>query len=139
MQEETKTAGKTAQPTNRFEEEICRLNEERNSRINEIKELQQEIINERETLKEQKQQHYDAIEAIDQRLADLKDASRTFHQEIADIRAEYKQRKAQVMEESDAWFREHPGDNWLWKKVYSFFKKNPDICARIMAEEGGEL
>ena len=67
------------------------------------------------------------------------DQIKRLNAETEGIRLECKKAKAQVAEEADSWFSEHPTENWLWKKVYRFFKKNPDVCLQIMKEEGGEV
>lgn len=139
MQETKKTAGETALPYNRFEEEIIRLNRERDGKLTEICNREQQLTDERQTLKLQKDEHHQAIVAINLRIEEVKQAIRGCENEKQALRAETNRRKQQVMEEADTWYSQHPSENWLWKKVYRFFKKHPDLCIQIMREEGGEL
>ena len=126
MQNETTTAGKTALPYNRFEEEIFRLNSERDEKLTGICIREQQLTDERQALKQQKTEHHQAIVAINSRIDELKEAIRECEIEKNELRAETNRRKAQVMEEADAWYSQHPSENWLWKKVYRFFKKHHD-------------
>ncbi len=137
MQNETTTAGKTA--TNRFDEKIQLLNKERDAQLAPINKLQDDIRSERETLKIQREEHFRALGAIRDRLDELKGAMAGFEDEKAAVRAKYNEKKKAVIEEAEAWYKEHPGENWLWRKVYRFFKSNPDVAAAILSEEGGEL
>ena len=137
MQNETLTAGKTA--TNRFDEMIQRINAERDAELATVNRLQDEIRSERETLKMQRDEHYHAIGAIGDRLGELKEAMKGFEERKSEIKAQYRDKKEEVVREAEAWYREHPGENWLWRKVYHFFKSNPDVAAAILSEEGGEL
>lgn len=139
MQTQVRTAGETAIPYNSFEEEIIRLNNERDGKLNEICIREQQLTDERQALKQQKTEHHQAIVAINNRIDELKEAIRGCENEKNELRAETNRRKAKVMEEADAWYSQHPSENWLWKKVYRFFKKHPDQCIQIMREEGGEL
>lgn len=137
MQNETTTAGKTA--TNRFDEMIQRINAERDAELAIVNKLQDEIRSERETLRMQREDHYRALGAIGDRLGELKEAMKGFEERKAEIKAKYREKKEEVVQEAEAWYREHPGENWLWRKVYHFFKSNPDVAAAILTEEGGEL
>lgn len=139
MENETTTAGKTALPYNRFEEEIIRLNRERDEQLTAICVREDALTAERQTLKLQKTEHHQAIVAINIRIEELKEAIRVCETEKQTLRADTNRRKKLVMEEVDAWYSQHPTENWLWKKVYRFFKKHPDQCIQIMREEGGEL
>lgn len=137
MQNERKTAGETATIYNRFEEEIFRLNRERDARIAGILEDIHRLADEREVLRLAKAEHHSALEHLNSQIKGYTDFIKTLNVEIESIRKECKYAKAKVIEEAAAWYEAHPGENWLWKKVYRFFKKNPDVCLQIMKEEGG--
>ena len=138
MQDTVKTAGETALPYNRFEREIIDINRRRDERIQEVWDRQQPLIDERDALKLQRQEHHMAIEAANRRIAEITAAIKAMEAEKDGYRAEAKARKAQVVEEANEHYEKFPVENWLWKKVYRFFKKNPDVCLQIMKEEGGE-
>lgn len=137
METTRQTAGETATIYNRFEEEIFRLNRERDARVASILEEIHRLADEREALKDQKAEHHHAIEDLNRRIKERTDLIKQRNAEIEDIHRECKQAKARVIEDADAHFEKFPGENWLWKKVYRFFKKNPDVCLQIMKEEGG--
>ena len=134
-----KTAGETATIYNRFEEEIFRLNQERDDRIASILEDIHRLADEREVLRLAKAEHHQALEHLNSQIKGYTDFIKTLNAEAEDIRRECKQAKARVIEDANAHYEKFPGENWLWKKVYRFFKKNPDVCLQIMKEEGGEL
>lgn len=138
MQNERQTAGETATIYNRFEEEIFRLNRERDEKLEYVINDMALIRAERETLKLQKQEHFNALHDINVRLEELNATMKDCNSRGDEIRRECKQAKARVIEEANAHYEKFPGENWLWKKVYRFFKKNPDVCLQIMKEEGGE-
>ncbi len=139
MQTIGKTAGETASIYNRFEQEIIRLNGERDSRIARILEDIHRLADERETLRQAKAEHHQALESINSQIKELTDRIKQRNAEAETARIECKQAKAQVTEEANAHYEKFPVENWLWKKVYRFFKKNPDVCLQILKEEGGEL
>ena len=137
MQNTQTTAGETASIYNRFEEEIIRLNGERDSKIARILEDIHRLADERETLRQAKAEHHQALESINRQIKELTDRIKQRNAEADTARVECKQAKAQVIEEANAHYEKFPVENWLWKKVYRFFKKNPDVCLQIMKEEGG--
>ena len=137
MQNERQTAGETATIYNRFEEEIFRLNRERDTRVATILEEIHQLADERESLRHEKAGHYQALEDLNRQIKEHTDLIKQRNAEAEDIRRECKQAKARVIEEANAHYEKFPGENWLWKKVYRFFKKNPDVCLQIMKEEGG--
>lgn len=139
MQNERQTAGETATIYNRFEEEIFRLNRERDARIASILEDIHRLADEREVLRLAKAEHHQALEDLNRSIKEHTDRIKQRNAEAEDIRRECKQSKARVIEEANANYEKFPCENWLWKKVYRFFKKNPDVCLQIMKEEGGEL
>ena len=137
METTRQTAGETATIYNRFEEEIFRLNRERDARIATILEEIHQLADQRDALKLQKTEHHQALEDINRQIKEHTDRIKQRNAEAEDIRLECKQAKARVIEEANAHYEKFPGENWLWKKVYRFFKKNPDVCLQIMKEEGG--
>lgn len=139
MQETKKTAGEKALPYSRFEEEIIRLNRERDTRIATILEEIHQLADEREALRLAKAEHHQALESLNRGIKEHTDQIKRLNAEAEGIRLECKKAKAQVTEEANAHFEKLPSENWLWKKVYRFFKKNPDVCLQIMKEEGGVL
>ena len=137
MQNERQTAGETATIYNRFEEEIFRLNRERDARVAGILEEIHQLADQRDALKLQKTEHHQAIEAINGHIIEVTGWIKQRNADAEAIRLECKQAKARVIEEANAHYEKFPSENWLWKKVYRFFKKNPDVCLQIMKEEGG--
>ena len=138
MQDTVKTAGETAR--NRFEEEIARINAERDEKLKPILERKRQIHDAQNTLKEQRKQHFKAIEAIEDELHELKlDFSYLSECELS-VRRECKEARAQVSEEAETYFREHHGHNWWWNKINDFLEEHPEVAAGILAkeEEGGE-
>lgn len=139
MQNERQTAGETATICNRFEEEIFRLNRERDTRIASILEEIHLLADERESLRHEKAGHHQALESLNRSIKEHTDRIKQRNADAEAIRLECKQAKARVIEEANAHYEKFPGENWLWKKVYRFFKKNHDVCLQIMKEEGGAL
>ena len=139
MENERQTAGETAKIFNRFEEEIFRLNRERDARIATILEDIHRLADERDALKLQKTEHHKAIEVINGRIMEVSGSIKRLNAETEAVRIECKRAKAAVIEEANEHYAQFPSENWLWKKVYRFFKKNPDVCLQVMKEEGGEL
>ena len=139
MQTIGKTAGKTASIYNRFEEEIIRLNGERDSKIARILEDIHRLADEREALRQEKTVHHLVVADLNKRINELTGQIKQRNVEMESVRLECKQAKANVIEEANAHYEKFPVENWLWKKVYRFFKKNPDVCLQILKEEGGEL
>lgn len=138
MENERQTAGETAKIFNRFEEEIFRLNRERDARVATLLEEIHQLADERDALKLQKTEHHKAIEAINGRIMEVTGRIKQCNAETEAIRLECKRAKAKVVEEANEHYAQFPSENWLWKKVYRFFKKNPDVCLQVMKEEGGE-
>ena len=137
MQNERHTAGETASIYNRFEEDIFRLNQERDAKVGAILEDIHRLADERETLRQAKAEHHQALESINRQIKELTDRIKQRNAEAETARIECKQAKARVIEEANTHYEKYPVENWLWKKVYRFFKKNPDVCLQIMKEEGG--